>query len=326
MLRRTSEIAQQDAGADFVGRRERDEFREAAIAGLSQVVKSIPPRFLYDERGSSLFERICALPEYYLTRAETTILRRRAREIAELVGENAFLIELGSGASLKTRILLDALKAPAGYAPIDVSRAMLRDAAAAIALDYPQLRIAAVCADYAEEFPLPDIGSRRVGFFPGSTIGNLDLSGAATLLRSWRRRLGSTGLMVLGVDLKKNPSVIQAAYGDSAGVTKRFIKNILIRANRELGADFDLASFAYEARYRRDAGRVEMRLRSVRDQTVCVAGRRFSFAAGETIHIEDSHKYSPDELDQLAARSGFAPLARYVDGGDLFSVEVWAAS
>lgn len=324
MLKNPAEIAKSQPRLGFVWQDEDAAFRGAVIEGLSRADKAIPPRFLYDARGSALFERICELPEYYLTRTETAILRDHAGEIAELVGEGAFLVELGSGASVKTRIMLGALHTPAGYAPIDVSRAMLKRAASSIAVDYPHLRITAVCADYGAEFPLPDIGSRRVAFFPGSTIGNLDGDGAVALLRQWRRRLGRYGLMIIGADLKKDRAVIEAAYRDPGGVTKNFIKNVLARANRELEADFDLSKFRFEARYDPNKSCVDMLLRSAERQTVSVAGDSFKVELGETIHIESSRKYSAADLDELAAKSDFSPLARFTDEKSWFSVEVWS--
>lgn len=302
-----------------------DSFRDAVLSGLRKEPKSIPPRFLYDSRGSALFDQICALPEYYLTRAETEILNAHAAEIAERIGPNAFLIELGSGASVKTRILLDALDRPAAYAPIDVSREHLRFAASAIALDYPGLKVTAISGDYGGRFELPDFGSRRIAFFPGSTIGNLDRSEALSLLRRWRSRLGSSGMMIIGADLKKDRATVEAAYNDAAGVTERFIKNILVRANRELGADFNPRRFGYEARYVEQRSRVEMRLRSVEDQTVFVDGAEFFFAAGEAIEVETSRKYSQADLEALAAETGFAPEAFLLDRAGAFTVHIWRA-
>jgi dimethylhistidine N-methyltransferase len=326
MLKNPAEMAKSQPRLGFVWQDEDAAFRDAVIEGLSRADKAIPPRFLYDARGSALFERICGLPEYYLTRTETAILRDHASDIANLVGESAFLVELGSGASVKTRIILDALHKPASYAPIDVSRTMLKMAASSIAVDYPRLRITAVCADYGAEFPLPDIGSRRVAFFPGSTIGNLDSDSAVALLRRWRRKLGRNGLMIIGADLKKDRRIIEAAYRDPGGVTKNFIKNILARANRELDADFDLSKFLYEARYDPSEGRVDMLLRSAERQTASVAGQFFDFMPGEAIHIESSHKYSPADLDELAPMSGFSLLARFTDEKSWFSVEVWSGA
>ncbi len=299
-----------------------ESFEKALLAGLRRAKKAIPCRFLYDAEGSALFDRICGLPEYYPTRTETAILETHAKEIAQIVGAGARLIELGSGSSVKTRILLDRLIAPACYMPIDVSREHLARAAEAVAGDYPGLCVRALVADYADDFALPDDGARRVAFFPGSTIGNLDAAEARALLSAWRDKLGADGLMIVGVDLKKDPRRLEAAYNDSAGVTEAFIKNILARANRELGADFDLSRFAYEARWSASAGRVEMHLRSRGAQTVSIAGRRVHLRNGERIHVENSHKYGLEEFATLARAAGFYSVRRLVDRDRLFCVHI----
>lgn len=304
-----------------------ETFRDAFLAGMRAQRRSIPCRFLYDARGSALFDEICRLPEYYPTRTETALLRDRAREIADLIGPYAALIELGSGSSAKTRILLDRMKSPAAYVPIDVSRDHLRGAARAIATDYPTLKVDAVCADYAADFALPvAAGARRVGFFPGSTIGNLDMGEARALLAAWRARLGADGMMIIGVDLKKDPRLLDAAYDDGAGVTEKFIKNILIRANRELDANFDPGSFRYDARYVAPLGRVEMHLNSIGAQTVSAAGEDFTFRDGDRIHVENSHKYGIEEFAGLARTAGFSSVARFTDPQRLFCVHVLAAA
>ncbi len=305
---------------DFEPRSE--SFGEAFLAGMTGEEKAIPCRFLYDARGSKLFDEICGLPEYYPTRTETKILKARAGEIAELIGPGAALVELGSGSSVKTRILLDRMKAAAAYMPIDVSREHLRAAASDIAADYPKLRVEAVCADYGADFALPPGEGRRVGFFPGSTIGNLYAEEARALLKSWRTRLGPDGLMIVGVDLKKDPRILEAAYNDAAGVTEAFIKNVLARANRELGGDFDLDRFRYDARWNAAAGRVEMHLTSARGQTARAAGEVFRFEPGERIHVENSHKYGVEEFSSLARSAGFSRRAVYTDADRLFSVHV----
>lgn len=315
------------AATEFVDLLESEEsFRAAIRAGLARRRKSVPCRFLYDAEGSALFDRICALPEYYPTRAEISILKEHGGRLADLIGQRAALIELGSGSSVKTRLLLDRMHSPTAYAPVDVSREHLRAAAGAIAEDYPELRVVAVCADYGADFALPRCEGRLVGFFPGSTIGNLMRAEAISLLAAWRRRLGADGLMVVGVDLKKDPRRLEAAYNDAEGVTERFIKNIFARANRELGADFDLDAFDYEGRWNAEAGRVEMHLSSRAAQTVAVAGRAIRFGAGERVHVENSHKYGPEEFASLARAAGFAPLSRSLDRDGLFSVHVLAAT
>lgn len=305
-------------------------FEEALVRGLSQGArggsKAIPCRFLYDARGSALFDAICELPEYYPTRTETGILRARAGEIADLAGPACQLIELGSGSSTKVRILLDALTAPAAYVAIDISGEHLRRAAEAVAADYPDLNVAAVCADYAQPFALPQIegGRRRLGFFPGSTIGNLTPDEAEAFLTLWAERLGPGSAMIVGVDLKKDRAILEPAYDDAAGVTAAFSLNVLARANRELGADFDLEAFRHSALWREDRGRIEINLVSLKAQAATVGGRSFAFAEGEAVHIEDSCKYSVEEFRALARRAGFQPLECWTDTAGLFSVHYLA--
>lgn len=302
-----------------------ESFEEAFLAGMTGRDKSLPCRFLYDAEGSALFDRICELEEYYPTRTEIGILIDNAAALAELIGPRAALVELGSGSSLKTHILLRRMNSPAAYMPVDVSREHLRAAAEGLAREYPGLAVTATCADYAERFALPDCEGRRVAFFPGSTIGNLARGEAIALLEAWRERLGPDGLMIVGVDLKKDPKRLEAAYNDAAGVTEAFIKNILVRANRELGGDFDLDAFAYDARWKAEAGRIEMRVESRRRQKVTAAGAVIALAKGETIHIENSHKYGLEEFTALARAAGFSSRARFVDNQRLFSVHVLAA-
>lgn len=301
---------------------EKDSFQDAVLEGLSRPQRAIPCRFLYDERGSALFDRICELEEYYPTRTEMAILTRHAGDIALEAGPDAQLIELGSGSSVKVRILLEAMQRPAAYVAVDISRDHLRRAAAALAADFPQVQVIAVCADYSATFPLPEVAApgRRIAFFPGSTIGNLEPDEALSFLRGWARRLGPDAAMVIGVDLKKDADVLNAAYDDREGVTAAFSLNLLTRANAELGADFDLQSFAHEARYDAGKGRVEIHLRSLRAQEVRVSGEPFSFAPGERIHVEHSYKYAIEEFRDLARRAGFAPGPVFTDPDDLFSV------
>jgi dimethylhistidine N-methyltransferase len=315
---RTSKIAVHDAGWEELS------FLDAVAEGLSRAQKAIPCAFLYDERGSHLFDRICTLPEYYQTRTETAILRAHSDEIAAAIGPRATLYELGSGSSKKTPVVLDALASPAAYVPIDVSRAHLIAASEAIANRYPALRIEAVCGDYAAPHLLPalDPPARSAAFFPGSTIGNLTREDAIALLKAWRAQLGADGVMVVGVDLKKDPQIIERAYNDAAGVTAAFIRNILAHANRALRADFDLDAFDYEGRYVEERGRVEMFLVSTRAQSVRVGGKRFAFAAGEKLHVENSQKYGREEFADLAERAGFAVRTCLSDRNTLFSVQI----
>lgn len=298
-----------------------ESFADAVVRGLSKPRKAIDPVWFYDEAGSALFDRITALPEYYPTRTEIAILGRHGGEMAAAMGPGAQLIELGSGSSVKVRLLLDRLEAPAGYVGIDVSGEHLRAACDRLAADRPGLEVAAVCADYMGAVTLPDPvrapARRRVGFFPGSTIGNLDPAVAADFLARWRNRLGG---MLVGVDLKKDPARLEAAYDDAAGVTAAFNRNLLARINRDLGGTFDVEAFAHRAFYDRDLGRIEMHLVSRRDQIVAVAGRRFAFAAGETIHTEISCKYTVEEFRALAVRAGWRPSRTWTDPERLFSV------
>lgn len=302
-------------------------FLEAALEGLSRPQKALPCRYLYDSTGSALFERICELPEYYLSRAEMMALRSHAAEVASMIGPAATLFELGSGSSRKTPLLLDRLEAPYAYVPIDVARGALLDAAASIAASYPQLRVEAAWGDYAAPQLLPPIEApgRRVAFFPGSTIGNLSPRKAAAMLKLWRAHLGAGGVMIVGVDVKKDRLLLERAYNDAQGVTANFIANVLVRANRELDADFDIGAFEYEARYDAEAGAVRMHLVSRADREVHIAGRAFYFARDERLHVEDAHKYSRSEFEALAACAGFSPRACYLDPKGLFAVHVLTA-
>ena len=301
---------------------DRSEFAGAVLSGLSRHPRAIPARFLYDERGSELFDQICELPEYYLTRTETSILEACAPEIAALAGPGCALIEYGSGSSVKSRLLLDALGDLSVYVPIDVSRRHLDATAAALRRDYPGLDVRRVCAAYMALSALPEEvnGARRLGFFPGSTIGNLTPGEATAFLRRARALLGDNGALVLGVDLKKDPRRLHDAYNDSAGVTAQFSLNLLHRMNRELSADFDLAGFAHDAFYNALEGRIEIYLRSLRPQVATVAGRRFSFSAGERIHTEWSYKFDSAGIAALAASAGFAIARTWTDPANLFAV------
>lgn len=303
-----------------------DDFLAAVVEGLSRPQKALPHRFLYDAEGSALFDRITSLPEYYPTRTELGILKNHAGQIADRTGPGAQLVELGSGSSVKVRILLAALNAPHAYVPVDISREHLAAAAQAIQDDYPDLKVEAICADFSQPFDLPPRGAgRRVGFYPGSSIGNFSPDEARAFLSLWSRRLGAGALMLIGVDLRKSAEVLEPAYDDAEGVTAEFSLNLLSRANRELGADFDLSRFRHEARYHADTGRVAIHLRSLAEQRVSLGGRHFTFAAGETIHIEDSWKYSLDGFRDLAVAAGFEPLEVWTDAGGLFSVHLMEA-
>lgn len=303
------------------------ELRAEVLRALLSTPRTLPPKLFYDETGAALFERICTLDEYYLTRAELEILRRRAGEIAALAGPRCALVEYGSGAGVKVRLLLDALEAPAAYVPIDISGAQLARVAGELAGEYPAVAVRPLCADYTAPLHLPPLpaGARRLAFFPGSTIGNFHPAEAAAFLRRVRRTVGPDGALVLGVDRRKDPRVLHAAYDDAAGVTAAFNLNILARLNRELGADFDLSRFAHRARFDDAASRVEMHLVSLDEQVVHVAGTRIALARGETIWTECSYKYDRARLDRLVASAGFRVERIWTDGGRRFWVAYLAA-
>jgi len=300
-----------------------ESFRDAVLNGLGRARKAIPCKFFYDARGSALFEEICRLPEYYPTRTEIAILEENSADIAAQMGPHSRVIEFGSGASHKVRILLQALDRPAAYVPVDISREHLRDAAISLAEDFPSVPVIAVCADYTRPFPLPPLPGakgKRVGFFPGSTIGNFEPDAAVAFLANYARILGPGGEMLIGVDLKKDPDILDAAYDDRAGVTAAFNLNLLERVNRELDGDLDLDRFEHVAFYNAVEGRVEIYIRSLADQSAQITGRTFHFAAGELIHTEYSYKYSVEEFRALAARAGFRPVDTWTDPAELFSV------
>lgn len=301
-----------------------EDFQSAVIAGLAAKPKHLPCKFFYDERGSQLFDQICDLQEYYPTRTEIGILDERLGEIAEMIGRGAHLIELGSGASIKIRILLNALPDLARYTAVDISKSFLVQSAETLASDYPTLDVAAVCADFTRVFDVPDppdrADARRVAFFPGSTIGNFVAADVVPFLDRVADMLGQGGGLLIGVDLKKDPAILKAAYNDAKGVTAAFNLNLLVRINRELGGDFDIDGFSHDAVYLEDDGRVEMRLVSGQEQVVTIGDRRFTFDAGEHIHTENSHKYTVDGFRDLCARAGFAPVATWTDDQALFSV------
>jgi dimethylhistidine N-methyltransferase len=300
-----------------------ESFRDAVLNGLGYARRTIPCKFFYDERGSALFEAICRLPEYYLTRTEIAILEENTVEIAEQMGRHCRLIEFGSGASTKVRILLQALDHPAAYVPVDISREHLRDAAASLAEDFPALPVVAVCADYTRPFAMPPLlgpDGKRVGFFPGSTIGNFEPDAAVAFLANYARILGPGGEMLIGVDLKKDPEILNAAYNDRAGVTAQFNLNLFERINRELDGDLDIDRFEHVAFYNEIERRVEIYIRSLANQEAWIAGKPVLFTKGELIHTEYSYKYSIPEFRALAAGAGFRPVDTWTDREELFSV------
>ena len=299
------------------------QFRADVVRGLRAQKKELPCKYFYDEVGSSLFEQITELEEYYPTRTELGIMERHAAEMAELLGRRCLLIEYGSGSSLKTRYLLDRLREPAAYVPIDVSGEHLRRSAQALGEEYPDIEVLPLCGDFTRPLSLPACrraAARRVVYFPGSTLGNFTPDAAVALLRQTAALCGRAGGLVVGIDLKKDPRVMEAAYDDRQGVTAAFNRNILVRINRELGADFHISQFAHRAFYDVAKGRIEMHLVSRRDQVVRVGGVPFFFAAGESIHTENSHKYSIPTLMELAEAGGFAVERVWTDEREYFGV------
>ena len=297
------------------------------VDGLSQHPKRLPPKYFYDAAGSELFEQITLLPEYYPTRTELGILRERGSAIAAFVPNGAALVEFGAGATTKVRLLLNEC-AFAAYVPVDISGDFLKAQADALRRDFPRLAVLPVTADFTAPFALPETiaGKPKVGFFPGSTIGNFEPHEACAFLRTARDILGQNAGMIVGVDLEKDDRVLYEAYNDKAGVTARFNLNLLNRINRELGGNFDASAFTHRAIYNRERHRIEMHLISRKAQTVRVLGRSFSFRAGETIHTENSYKYSLERFAALARGSGWTPRACWTDSADMFSVHALVAS
>jgi dimethylhistidine N-methyltransferase len=298
------------------------DFAHDVTAGLTAARKTLPAKYFYDDHGSTLFEGITAQPEYYPTRTELGILDARASEIARLIPRGAALIELGSGSTVKARIVLRAAPAITAYVPVDISAEFLKSEAARLKRDLPRLRILPVAADFTKPFELPPrIGtSARVGFFPGSTIGNFEPAEAAAFLGHAARLLGPGAHLVVGVDLVKDPAVLNAAYNDKAGVTADFNLNLLRRINRELGADFNLERFRHDAFFNPSKSRIEMHLASRAAQKVRVGDETIRFARGETIHTENSYKYTIESFQALAAKAGWAPVTVWTDERQYFSV------
>jgi dimethylhistidine N-methyltransferase len=301
----------------------RDPALDEILAGLSQSPKDLPPKYFYDEAGCALFERICALPEYYLTRAELQLMERHIGAIAAFVGSGVRLIEFGSGSGRKTRSLIEATR-PALYMPIDIAEPALRGFGEALAREYPWLAIAALRTDFTLPLTLPDLpelrDGRRVVYFPGSTVGNFDRPAAAAFLAGVRRMVGEGGALLIGVDLKKDPRCLHEAYNDAAGVTAAFNLNMLVHLNRRYGADFDLGAFEHVAFYDGEAGRIEMHLQARRDCVVTMAGRRFEFSAGERMRTEISCKYDADEFAGMARGAGFGPARAWFDDARQFAL------
>ncbi len=300
-----------------------EDFLSDVIRGLSMPRKQLPCKYLYDEAGSRLFDRICELPEYYPTRTELAILNRHVAEMARLLGPRCLVVEYGSGAGVKTRVLLDHLAEPAAYVPVEIAREQLNESARALARDYPRLEVRPLCADFTRPLRLPELvnpGARRVVYFPGSTIGNFTPDEARVLLEQSAKLVGAGGAMLLGADLKKDPQVLEDAYNDREGVTAAFNLNLLTRMNRELSTRFVPENFWHHALYNPREGRIEMHLVSRVEQRVAVDGREVTLAEGESICTEYSYKYSLRELRELAEAAGFAIERSWTDDRKYFSV------
>ena len=300
---------------------------EEVQEGLSRAQKRLPSKYFYDAYGSQLFDQICELPEYYPTRTELAIMRQHVWEMALLIGERALLVELGSGSSLKTVSLLERLRDPLAYVPVDISREHLAAAAQRLSERFPALNVLPVCADFTRPFALPDAGEpadKAVLYFPGSTIGNFDPETAQQLMQQMAGTVGRGGGLLIGVDVKKPVARLEAAYNDARGVTAAFNLNLLTHLNAALGADFDLQGFEHHAFYNEERGRMEMHLRSLRAQRVGLGGQEYAFAEGETIHTENSYKYAPEEFETLASDAGFALERIWMDPDRLFSVQYYS--
>ncbi|MDX1648737.1 MAG: L-histidine N(alpha)-methyltransferase [Myxococcota bacterium] len=307
---------------------EREAFLAEVLRGLRQPRKELPCKYLYDAQGSVLFDRICELEEYYPTRTELAIMDADADAMSAALGPRCLLVEYGSGSSAKTHVLLEHLVDPAACVPVDISRDHLLRAAEELAKAHRHIPIIPVCADFTRPFAVPEPPRperRRAVYFPGSTIGNFTPAAARALLRSIREVAGDGGGLLIGVDLVKDPAVLERAYDDARGVTAAFNKNLLARINRELGGDFDLDAFAHRAVWNEEAGRVEMHLVSRRTQTARVDGEAVGFVAGESICTEHSHKYTLEGFARLAAEAGFRVESVWTDPEDLFSVQ-WLVS
>lgn len=304
-----------------------DDFAEAVRAGFSQKQKTVPARFLYDERGSALFEGITDVPEYYPTRAETRLLQRHASDVAALSAGVQAVVELGSGSSKKTPIVLRAVR-PRIYVPVDISAEYLEQAAASLAAAHPGIEVLPIAADFSAEWHLPEAiaGQPVLGFFPGSTIGNMTPGAAVDLLRRFARILGPKSHLLIGIDLRKDRRILEPAYNDEAGITAAFNKNILSRMNGELGGDIPLDAFEHRSVWNETEGRIEMHIVAQRDVSFTVAGKRWQMAAGETIHTENSYKYGMQEARLLARAGGWDPITMWSDDRGLFSLHFWTAA
>ena len=300
------------------------ELLEVARHGLALKPKRLPSWLFYDQRGSALFEQICEQPEYYLTRCEIALMSEHAPDIADSLGSDVRVVEYGSGSGRKTRMLLRHLREPVSYVPVEISPEPLQHSVQRLAQEFPQLPLQPLCADFSKplRLPIPPRAPRRtVLYFPGSTIGNFEAHDAVALLRKMRGEMGDAGGLLVGVDLKKDPALIEAAYNDAAGVTAEFTLNMLLRLNREIGSDFDLAAFAHRARYNPMAGRIETQLVSRREQQVAIGRDKVRFGADEAIQVEYSCKYSLEDFAALADKAGLAVQRVWTDSRRMFSVQ-----
>jgi len=292
--------------------------------GLRTKPKRLPSRLFYDERGSQLFEAICEQPEYYLTRAEIALMREHAGDIAAALGPDVRLVEYGSGSGIKTRLLLEHLPTPVAYVPVEISRSALLDSVATLSTTFPQVPMQPVCADFTQPLRLPVAvrsPRRTVIYFPGSTIGNFVARDAVAIMRLMRTEMGDNGAVLIGVDLKKDPALIEAAYNDAAGITSEFTLNMLVRLNREVGTDFDVTAFAHRAHYNPMAGRIETTLVSTRRQDVHVGNEVFAFGDDEAMQVEYSCKYSLEDFAELAHKAGLRVEHVWFDAEKQFSVQ-----
>ncbi len=303
----------------------RDDLLDDILAGLSATPKCLPSKYFYDRRGSELFEDITRQPEYYLTRVELALLADSAAGIAAAVGPRAHVVEYGSGSGRKTRLLLDALDDPVAYTPVEISRSALVGSVERLDREFGPVQMLPVLGDFTRAVPLPGperTAGRVLVFFPGSTLGNLTDSDAVRLLKAMRDTMGPRGAALIGIDLQKSPALIEAAYNDAAGVTAAFTLNLLVRLNRELGANFDLGAFRHRAVYVPERGRIETFIDSLRDQVVKVHDRSFAFAADEAMQVEYSHKYTDEGFAALAERAGLAVVQGWNDPKDWFGLRL----
>ena len=298
-------------------------FLQDVIDGLSGTPKRVPSKYFYDQRGSELFERICELDEYYLTRTELAIMRCHAGDMADAIGPGCLLIEPGSGSSRKVRLLLEHMRDPAGYVPVDISKEHMTHSAALLGREFPDLHIAPVAADFCEEFDVPEVPGtkRRVVYFPGSTIGNFTPEDATAWLSRMARVAGTGGGLLIGVDLKKDVEILEAAYNDSEGVTRDFNLNLLLRLQRELGADVQPEQFEHRAFYNEPKGRIEMHLVSAEHQVIRLDHTEVELKRGETIHTENSYKFDLDQFRAIAEEAGWRRVAYWMDDEEFFSVQ-----